>query len=206
MMFSTHTSFTQLGFRTDTPLPTAWTIFWKIIVFAILEDFYNYWIHRLLHWKVIYKYVHRLHHEIATPIAFSSEYVHPIETFVVGLGTFLGPFLLTRHLLTFWVWIAVRTMQSVECHLGYDLPLSLTSWIPFWGGPVHHDFHHIKPDCNYSTFFTIWDWVFGTDIKFREAQHIKYITGKSSWSDIIYKLGLASYVNNSQSEKEKKGN
>ncbi|EQC39812.1 hypothetical protein SDRG_03234 [Saprolegnia diclina VS20] len=204
MMISSHSSLTMLGFGMEAPLPTAWTIFWKVMVSAVLEDFYNYWAHRFLHWKKIYKYIHKLHHEYAAPFGITAEYAHPAETLILGLGTFLGPLLLTRHLLTLWVWMVVRIMQSIDSHSGYDLPFALTSWLPFWGGPVHHDYHHEKFDCNYASFFTIWDWVFGTDVQFREAQHIKYMTGKSSWSDAFYKLGLASYVKKDTDAKKAK--
>ena len=37
----------------------SWTVFWKCAVMFVIEDFYFYWIHRFLHWKRIYKYVHK---------------------------------------------------------------------------------------------------------------------------------------------------
>ncbi|ETW07628.1 hypothetical protein H310_02098 [Aphanomyces invadans] len=190
MIISSDSTLTMLGFGMDAPLPTLSTIVWQVVVCAILEDFYNYWAHRFLHWKKIYKYIHKVHHEYAAPFGITAEYAHPAETLILGIGTFLGPFLLTRHLLTLWVWMCVRIIQSVDSHCGYELPWSPTRFLPFWGGAVHHDYHHEKFDVNYASFFTVWDFVFGTDVSFRDAQHAKVLAGTSQWSDIFTKLGL----------------
>ncbi|RHY12692.1 hypothetical protein DYB25_003363 [Aphanomyces astaci] len=193
MMVSSDNSLKMLGFGMEAPLPSLTTIVWQVLVSAVLEDFYNYWAHRLLHWKRIYKYIHKVHHEYAAPFGITAEYAHPAETLILGIGTFLGPFLLTRHLLTLWVWMCVRVIQSVDSHCGYELPWSPTRFLPFWGGAVHHDYHHEKFDVNYASFFTVWDYVFGTDSAFRDAQHAKVLAGTSQWSDIFTKLGLVKY-------------
>ena len=43
-----------------------------------------------------------------------------------------------------WAWLLVRLYGAlaVEDHSGYDLPFNPTNLIPFWGGALHHDFHH----------------------------------------------------------------
>lgn len=51
---------------------------------------------------------------------------------MLGLGTMLGPALFARHLLTVWVWLAIRIVETVEDHCGYDLPWNPTNLIPFW--------------------------------------------------------------------------
>ncbi|KAG9407919.1 Methylsterol monooxygenase 1 [Aphanomyces cochlioides] len=175
----------QLGFTTALPLPHATTIAWQCLVSFILEDFYFYWVHRIMHHKSLYKYVHKQHHEFAAPFGIAAEYAHPVETAVLGLGTFLGPLLLTRHLLTLWVWLAVRLIETIDDHSGYDLPWAWSNFVPFWAGPVHHDFHHEKFDGNYASVFTIWDYVFGTDTAFREAMVERRAKGQSKWYDFF---------------------
>lgn len=49
-----------------------------------------------------------------------------------------------------------------------DFPWSLHHIVPFWSGAEHHDFHHMAFTNNYATSFRLWDWVFGTDTKYRE--------------------------------------
>ncbi|OQS06470.1 hypothetical protein THRCLA_01491 [Thraustotheca clavata] len=133
----------------------------------------------------------------------TANYAHPAEIVILGIGTYLGPLFLIRHIMVVWLFTTFRIFQAVERHSGYDVSFLPTSLIPIWAGPVHHDFHHEKFDYNYASFFTIWDWVLGTDVQFRQEQHIKYTTRKNSWSDIIYKLGLASYKKDSNDNKAK---
>lgn len=170
MMIVFHAIATTGVFTMETPLPSFRSLLWQVPVFYIIEDFYFYWIHRFLHWKRIYKYVHKVHHEYKAPFGLAAEYAHPVETMFLGIGSVLGPFLFARHLLTLWIWLVFRIFETVEDHSGYDIPWNPTNLIPFWGGAVHHDFHHKTFEGPYSSVFTFWDWVFGTDKSFRLNQ------------------------------------
>jgi methylsterol monooxygenase len=160
-----------LGFRLHTPLPRPSTLLWKLPLFFIIEDFYFYWAHRFLHWKVIYGSIHKIHHEHAHLFGLAAEYAHPVETVILGIGTIIGPALLARHMLTLWAWLIVRLFETVEDHCGYDIP-SVTKLIPFWGGARHHDFHHERNVGNFASVFVIWDYVFGTDVQYRKRYGI----------------------------------
>jgi len=48
-----------------------------------------------------------------------------------------------------------------------DFPWSLHNILPFWSGAEHHDFHHMAFTNNYSTSFRWWDFICGTDDKYR---------------------------------------
>eukprot|EP00124_Ichthyophonus_hoferi_P005108 Ihof_evm3s668 gene=Ihof_evmTU3s668 len=170
MMFLFHLVVHRLGFSIALPLPSWQTIAWQVCVFYVIEDFYFYCIHRLLHHRLLYKHIHKVHHEYTHPFSITAEYAHPVETVFLGLGTILGPLFFARHLLTLWVWLLFRLGETVEDHSGYDLPFNPTNLIPFWGGSVHHDHHHKVFDGNYASVFTFWDWVFGTDLKFQDNQ------------------------------------
>lgn len=39
------------------------TIGGQLFLYFIIEDFIFYWGHRLLHTKLLYKYIHSVHHE-----------------------------------------------------------------------------------------------------------------------------------------------
>mmetsp|Transcript_10777 Transcript_10777/g.23420 ORF Transcript_10777/g.23420 Transcript_10777/m.23420 type:complete len:353 (-) Transcript_10777:73-1131(-) len=190
MMLLTHAFLKFMGFSMVTPLPSLTTIAMKLPLFFIVEDFYFYWVHRALHHKSVYKYIHKVHHTHAAPFGIAAEYAHPAETFLLGIGTMLGPILFANHLLELWVWLGVRLMETVEDHSGYELPFSPTNFIPFWGGAVHHDFHHKEFEGNYASVFTLWDWAFGTDGNFRAAQLHKKAAGATQWSDAVEKAGL----------------
>jgi methylsterol monooxygenase len=162
-------------------LPKSRDFLWQIPVFFVIEDFYFYWIHRFLHHKRVYKYVHKIHHEHKYPFGIAAEYAHPVETFFLGIGTLLGPLFFAKHMVTLWVWLFFRLVETVEDHSGYDVPWNPTNLIPFWGGAVHHDFHHKTFEGPYSSVFTWCDWMFGTDKEFRAHQK-KLRSGKESWA------------------------
>lgn len=153
----------------------------QLVVFLILEDFYHYHVHRFMHTPFMYRYVHRIHHEYAAPFGIAAEYAHPIETLILGFGTIGGPlaYHITTHFILQWgpdwdlhmttmiLWMILRLHQVVDAHSGYDFPWSLHHWLPFWAGAEHHDYHHQSYVGNYASSFRWWDYLFGTDIKYR---------------------------------------
>mmetsp|Transcript_34768 Transcript_34768/g.87429 ORF Transcript_34768/g.87429 Transcript_34768/m.87429 type:complete len:274 (-) Transcript_34768:1135-1956(-) len=169
MILISHPILEFFGLRIDAPLPSFPLIFFKCCLFLIVEDFYFYWIHRLLHHKSLYKHIHKIHHDHPAPHGIAAEYAHFVETLFLGLGTVLGPFLFARHLFTLWCWLAVRLFQTVEAHVGYDFPWSPRHFIPFWGGALYHDYHHEKFLGNYASTFTYCDWLFGTDTRYYQT-------------------------------------
>mmetsp|Transcript_21507 Transcript_21507/g.55863 ORF Transcript_21507/g.55863 Transcript_21507/m.55863 type:complete len:284 (-) Transcript_21507:148-999(-) len=170
ILITTYPLMVFLGMKHDAPLPAWYEIAGHCILYMFIEDFYFYWIHRLLHYGWFYKAIHKVHHEFTAPMGMAAEYAHPIETVFLGLGTMLGPLMFTRHLATLWCWLIVRLFQTVEVHCGYDFPWSLNNWVPFWGGAEYHDYHHEKFIGPYSSTFTIWDRVFATDTTYRKVR------------------------------------
>jgi len=152
----------KLGLQVVGPLPSWSDVALTVFVSFILEDAYFYVVHRALHYGPLYKYIHKKHHDYAAPIGIAAEYAHPIESMFLGIGTLVGPVLLTRHLFSLWVWLLVRLYQTVEAHSGYNFPWNPTRFIPFWGGAIFHDFHHETFTGNFSSTFTYMDWMFGT--------------------------------------------
>eukprot|EP00026_Physarum_polycephalum_P014823 Phypoly_transcript_15382.p1 GENE.Phypoly_transcript_15382~~Phypoly_transcript_15382.p1 ORF type:complete len:290 (-),score=29.55 Phypoly_transcript_15382:60-908(-) len=151
-----------LGLVVSNPLPSWSSVAGTILISFILEDAYFYFVHRLLHYGPLYKHIHKKHHDYAAPIGIAAEYAHPVESLFLGIGTLVGPMLLTRHLFSLWAWLLVRLYQTVEAHSGYDFPWSPTKLIPFWGGAIFHDFHHETFSGNFSSTFTYLDYIFGT--------------------------------------------
>ncbi|KAM7472109.1 hypothetical protein LguiA_010292 [Lonicera macranthoides] len=107
-----------VGIRTGLPLPSGSEMFWQLLVYFVVEDYANYWLHRLLHCKWGYEKIHRIHHEYTAPIGFAAPYAHWAEIIILGLASFLGPLLVPCHMITFWLWMIVRQMEAVETHSG----------------------------------------------------------------------------------------
>ncbi|XP_070550412.1 methylsterol monooxygenase 1-like [Ptychodera flava] len=169
LILGTYT-FTELfGIPYDWESMPAWyDTAWRVYLCAVFEDTWHYFMHRLLHHKRIYKYIHKLHHNFQAPFGMVAEYAHPVETVVLGFGFFIGVLLLTNHFIMIWAWLLFRLFETVDVHTGYDLPFNPLHLLPFYGGARFHDFHHMNFQGNYSSTFTWWDKIFGTDQQFKE--------------------------------------
>jgi methylsterol monooxygenase len=143
--------------------PSWWTILWQQAAALVLEDFFEYWGHRLLHVPWLYQRIHKVHHHFQTPFAFTGAYAHPLEIVWLAMATFFPAFILRPHLFTFYVWINLRQFDTTITHCGYDLPNPF-HWLPFdlYGGTRFHDFHHTAFNYNFASRFTVIDKLCGT--------------------------------------------
>jgi len=167
--------FSWFGVSSTIPLPTWQTFLVQFLVFNIIEDFGFYWVHRWLHTPLMYKKIHYIHHEYTVPFSMVGEIAHPVEfllNFLIPLMS--GPFLMGLvqgvHIYTFWAWIIYRAMRSSDSHCGYYIPWHPLRLIAFvYGGAKYHDFHHMFAgrNNNYGSY-KVWDYLMGTDTKFRE--------------------------------------
>lgn len=125
--------------------------------------------HRIFHTKWLYNNVHKVHHQHTTVLSIGSTYAHPIE-FMFGdlLPVSMGPMILDSHchMFTVFCWFAIRNFETHEAHSGYDFPWSPFYLLPFATGADYHTYHHSENVGNYSTFFSIWDTVLGSNTTF----------------------------------------
>lgn len=109
----------MIGIRTGLPLPSFWEIAAQLLVYFMIEDYTNYWMHRWLHCKWGYEKIHRVHHEYTAPIGFAAPYAHWAEVLILGIPSFLGPAIVPGHMITLWLWIALRQIEAIDTHSGY---------------------------------------------------------------------------------------
>jgi sterol desaturase/sphingolipid hydroxylase (fatty acid hydroxylase superfamily) len=151
--------------------PSGLEILVQLIFFMVVEDFSFYWMHRLVHTSYLYSKIHKQHHEFKTTVGISATYAHFLEfIFVDAIPSGLGCALLgdRTHVFTYYMWVIVRIIETTDGHCGYDFPWSPFRLIFLGGSSSHHDFHHSHIVGNYSSFFTTWDRICGTDLAYKK--------------------------------------
>ena len=152
-------------------------MFWlQIFICIIIEDFFFYWGHRLLHHPLLYNKIHKIHHSLYNVIHISYAYAHPLEFILANLVPMaLSLFIFQNyiHIVTFTGFVFLRTLETAEGHSGYEFIYSIFAIFPFSNDSVYHDFHHLKNMGNYGSFFRIWDTIFGTNEYFYELEKSK---------------------------------
>lgn len=156
--------------------PTISEIILSIGFFMIVEDFAFYWVHRILHQKSLYPYIHKIHHEYNNPISIASEYAHPFEFLIANLiPSSLGVKLLGAkvHFFTYLMWNTLRIFETIDGHCGYEFSWSPYRLLPLSGSANYHNYHHTHNIGNYGSFFMLWDTFMGTN-----KSYFQYIAKK----------------------------
>eukprot|EP00055_Hartaetosiga_balthica_P015450 m.91262 g.91262 ORF g.91262 m.91262 type:complete len:278 (+) comp8867_c0_seq1:110-943(+) len=144
------------------------TIAYHCVVAMLIEDFLFYWLHRILHHRSIYKYIHKMHHQFASSVGVSVLWAHPIEiTLAFVVPSVAGPILLGTPFSILLFWMTLRVWETVDAHSGYTFKWSPWELFQSWqGGAERHDFHHSRNVGSFGSFTKLWDWVHGTDKQF----------------------------------------
>lgn len=138
----------------------------SVLLFIVIHDAYFYWTHRIMHWKAIYPYVHRIHHLSTNPTPWAAFSFHPIEALVQAAILPLVAFLVPVHPLAILAWILYQTGMNVMGHLGFEFFPSgfvsgrLTRW---HNTSTHHNMHHKYINCNYGLYYNLWDRLMNTN-------------------------------------------
>ena len=132
----------------------------SVLLMIIIHDAYSYWIHRLMHHKSIFKYVHLLHHKFSNPSPWCAFAFHPFEA-ILTLGIIpVVMFLIPWHNLALIIFISGIILDDTFIHLGYNIKaLKFFKW---QNTPQDHDLHHLNSKFNFGLYFTVWDRLLGT--------------------------------------------
>eukprot|EP00756_Hemistasia_phaeocysticola_P057237 Hpha_TRINITY_DN33863_c0_g1::TRINITY_DN33863_c0_g1_i1::g.27316::m.27316 len=148
----------KVGTTSDEEMLSTWQggvslLLWTIAL-PVLHDFHFYFIHRFLHVRVLYKYVHSLHHRNNDIEPFCGLAMHPVEHsfFFAGLGASLYFGELWTPWLFRWslVWLMLAPGAS---HSGWEDHFNADQW---------HYLHHARYECNYGSPGFPMDMVCGT--------------------------------------------
>jgi Delta7-sterol 5-desaturase len=143
-----------------------WYFAGSVLLIIAIHDTYFYWAHRLLHWKPLFRRVHRLHHLSLTPTCWAGYATHWGEGLLMSANFLIYPLLFPVHPLAILVYVVIQNIYSTLGHCGYDpFPEWLRHrWYMAWHNtPTHHDNHHRYTNGNYGHFFNLWDRLMGTE-------------------------------------------
>ena len=111
-------------------------------------EFSFYWIHRLLHHRMVFRWIHAQHHTWKIPIPLIAAYAHPLEHLFLNMGaTLSAPVGLQMNAWVVWVWMSLCVSTTLMAHLPYNKD-------------IHYQ-HHRSPRSNYSVFGWM-DWIHTT--------------------------------------------
>ncbi len=159
----------------------------SIMITIILHDIYFYWTHRLMHWKKIFPYVHRIHHLSHNPTPLAAFSFHPVEALIeIGILPIVV-FILPLHPFALSIFGFYMIILNVMGHLGFELfpKRFITGKMTRWHNTsTHHNMHHHYSKYNFSLYFNFWDKLMGTNHpayrdEFEKVVDRRMQTGKS---------------------------
>ena len=121
-----------------------------------------YFIHRLIHWKPIYKWVHYLHHKNVTVGPWSGLSMHPVEH-LLYISTILVHFFIPSHPIHF-IYQGIHTIVGAQKgHSGYErLVVNKKTGASIPSAGYFHYLHHKYFECNYGELTSPLDKWFGS--------------------------------------------
>ena len=132
-----------------------------LLMIPFWTSLHFYLIHRLLHWRPLYRIAHAVHHRNNNIGPWSGISMHPIEHLIYFSSVLIHAVLASHpiHVLFHMHWNA---LGAAVTHTGFES-------ITFRGRPIlmlgsfHHQLHHRYYDCNYGNPPTPCDKWFGSD-------------------------------------------
>jgi len=142
-----------------------WYLGISFVSVLMIQDTYFYFLHRLFHNPLLFRWVHYGHHRSQNPTPWTSFAFDLPEAFVQAIF-FVGiVFIIPLHFITLVAVLMTMTLWAVWNHIGFELfgPFFPHHWLGKWFiGSTHHSIHHRQYTVHYGLYFTFWDKLLGT--------------------------------------------
>jgi lathosterol oxidase len=137
----------------------------EFVALIMVMDILMYAGHATVHLRVLFPWVHRLHHVFADARPITLFALHPLEA--IGFGA-MWLVVLAVHPFTVWslgAYAVLNLVFGILGHLGVEpLPPAVRRHVIFrWvATPAMHVGHHVDPRYNLGFYTTVWDRLFRT--------------------------------------------
>lgn len=147
------------------PLTENSTAFWAwfvvlLLLMPVIHSTHFYFSHRLLHWRPLYKSIHRIHHYNIEVGPWSGLAMHPVEL-AIYFSTVCVQWLLALHPLNALYQLQFAIFNAAMSHTGYEKIL-LSKDVGIESNSYFHYLHHKYFECNYGGTIAPMDQIFGT--------------------------------------------
>ena len=79
---------------------------------------------RFTHIPIVYKHIHKIHHEWTSPVALTAFYFHPLDLFLsVYVPLLMGVLATGCHANVMLLWIYLGINMGLFEHIGYKFPI-----------------------------------------------------------------------------------
>ena len=145
-------------------LVSNWPIVAQLLFFLVTHDFYIYWFHRWQHNSKILWRTHEAHHSNKEVDWLAGSRSHIAEIIINQTIEFAPIILLGANPIIVPIKALIDAVWGMFIHS--NLNVSLGRFKKIINGPAMHLWHHADHKqvffSNFSTKFSVWDWVFGT--------------------------------------------
>lgn len=126
----------------------------------LFHETYYYWLHRIMHHKSLYPYLHKGHHDSVEVSSWTAFAFDPLETIFQVIPFYIIIFTIPLHLYSVIILLIIMSVSATINHLNYEIyPKFFRRIFPFNQliGATHHALHHKEFKTNYGLYFTFWD-------------------------------------------------
>ena len=187
-----------IGYNTIQLSKTTTLVSYTVCI-ILFNDLMVYTVHYLFHRIPFLWEFHKTHHSASSLTPFTQYRLHPVElicnnfALIFSFGLLTGIFdFMSQHSIHQWEFIGVNIFSFLFFIFGANLrhshvQLSYPSFLEnLFISPLQHQIHHSDNpkhfNKNLGSKLAIWDWLFGTLVKSKEVNELKFGIGEEEKS------------------------
>jgi sterol desaturase/sphingolipid hydroxylase (fatty acid hydroxylase superfamily) len=144
--------------------PIDWPLLAQLVLALIIAEWFEYWVHRLMHENEFLWRFHALHHSAPRLYWLNAVRFHPVDTLALSIGKLLPLALLGAPAAVFALVNVFSAVHGSVKHANIPARIGPLNWI--FSMAELHRWHHSplmdEANHNYGGNLILWDVVFGT--------------------------------------------